>query len=397
MVMVNFADSSQDTSAEAVAGLDSIYFGAADSLASYYKEVTSGQAVFRALDPSRPVLGPVTLPMSAACDTSRIKKETIKALSAQGVDTTKADHISAVFPNGKAQCGFGGLGEVSGSFSWMPAGFSQTALVHEIGHNLGYSHHERVRCSPGSVTACQTDGTSGKTPMGSGGTTAGLTAPELLHQAWLDPRETVQATRSVHITLRPLYPAGPGIRTVRIPVTGGKDELVVEYRQPTGALDTDKTVQGVLIHRVRDGRYGSSALVHASPDDTGALAPGTVFSSTDDKLAIRVLSATKTAAELEIKRDGDPAPPRPANPAPTPQASATPDAGAEDAAALGARQPYPGSPPARSGSPAAAKPEADLADTGFHSGTRNAIVISGAALIAAGAALTYTLGRRRRT
>ncbi|MGW6024356.1 hypothetical protein [Streptomyces sp. NPDC055099] len=319
VAMVNFTDSRIPDAGTLETALKNNYFGAEGSLTSYYNEVTGGATTFKAAEGDG-ITGPVDIDLAATgCDTGKINDLTRKALAAKGVPEESYDHLSLVFPSEKAGCDWLALGTVGGGTTWMPVGadgkMSMTALVHEFGHNFGYSHHMRLRCPDGDLGAgCEEDGTSHKTPMGGGGWEAGLTSPELLHNKWLTGGEVAKVGKSATYTLRPLYGAGGGVRALDIPL--GEDRLVVELRHESGTVDGG--IQGVHAYRVPAEDYAKSALIDPTPDvdgsDSGApayadaLKAGATLTDEARKVEVEVVKAGAETATVRVSLDGVAAP-----------------------------------------------------------------------------------------
>lgn len=319
VVMVNFSDSELAGPGKLQADLESAYYGRSSSLTSYYNEITRGRTTFGPAGTDK-VIGPLSLPMAAACDSARIADETQKALAAKGIEEKAYDHVSIVFPNEKAKCDFAGLGTVGGGKTWMPAErFSIDVLLHEFGHNLGYHHHMRLRCPAGDLGAgCEEDGTSRKSVMGGGGSAAGLTSPELIHNKWLTGGEVTDVTESGTYKLRRLYGeggsgsggGGEGVRALRVPL-GGKDKIVVEMRAKAGSLDAG--VQGVHAYRVSADDYTRSSLIDPTKGDgkapdADAVKAGTELSDTARKVRVKVVTSGKAEATVAVSLDGVAAP-----------------------------------------------------------------------------------------
>ncbi|WP_285439240.1 LPXTG cell wall anchor domain-containing protein [Streptomyces sp. ISL-100] len=404
IVMVNFNDSAHGDAAKLESTLESAYYGKSGSLTSYYNEITRGRTT---LGPAgtEVVSGPLTLPMAAACDSGRIADETQKALAAKGVGASAYDHISIVFPNKKAKCEYAGLGTVGGGKTWMPdEHFSIDALVHEFGHNLGYHHHKRLRCPDGDLGAgCKEDGVSHKSVMSGGGSAAGLTAPELIHNKWLAGDEVADVTESGTYKLRPLYGEGSGVRALRIPL-GGKDKIVVEMRAKAGSLDG--AIQGVHAHRVSADDYTRSALIDPTPGDgkapdADAVKAGTELTDTARKVRVKVVASGRTEATVAVGLGGGAAGPAavpdPANapaPASAPEVPKTPGGPAAAAPAKTVAFKAPEAPPAPESGVRPGGGEQRLAETGGDASTWPLAVVGAAALLG-GAAVLATLRRRR--
>ncbi len=113
-VMVEFSDASFQDADAVKAGTPDTYFGTGkDSLASFFTEVSRGQyTTVPAVEEG--VVGPVTLPMTAAgCDHNRINTLTREALAAQGlVMGEDYESLSVIFPAQKTGRAWAGLGSV---------------------------------------------------------------------------------------------------------------------------------------------------------------------------------------------------------------------------------------------------------------------------------------------
>ncbi|MFD5143990.1 LPXTG cell wall anchor domain-containing protein [Streptomyces sp. NPDC058401] len=405
VVMVNFTDSEFPDPAGTTALLKKAYFAQSGSLASYYNEVTRGATTFEPAAAEGGILGPIDLPMAGAgCDSGKISDLTYKALEARGIAKSAYEHVSIVFPNQKTHCSYLALGSVGGGTTWLPIDgkdISMSALVHEFGHNFGYSHHMRQRCEQGALPACTgTDVVSGKTPMGGGGWEVGLSSPELIHNSWLPGTELAKVTKSATYTLRPLYGQGSGVRALDIPL--GEDRLVIELRASSGTLDHD--LKGVHAYRVPKGDYRRSVLIDTTkldhhPDvdrpapDADALKAGSVLTDAGAKVEVKVLATDpdEGTARVSVALGGIPAP----APAPT----KAPAASSAAPAAPSAKAPEPSAdvPGTQTPGSSVEVPETGaLATTGGGSASRT-LAIAGAALAALGAAFLLRVRRRTTT
>ncbi|WP_328946345.1 hypothetical protein OG259_37705 [Streptomyces sp. NBC_00250] len=374
------------------------FFGAGDSLASYYAE-NSGHRMSVVPAKGDGVFGPFTIDLddSAACETGKIAE-----LARKAVSDVEYDRISVVFRTDF--CGsWWGLGSQPGPVTWFHEGAvaDKAAVYHEVGHNLGFAHQERELCPAGTLTDCTRDGYSSRTPMGAGGAKKGLSAPELLAHQWLTTQQTVTPTGSTTVRLTPLHTAGTsGVRAVDLPLNAHGDRIVIEYRIPDAATRDIDIAQGVNLYRVPEGRYDHAVMVsNAKRDDTsarGSFAAGsTPLTDTAAQLSISVERVSATGADVRIRLGADAkTDPGAALPAARPSGvrsrSASTAAPAphttEDPAAIGPVTVAPG--PSAHG-------EA-LATTGAGPAAENAVSagIIGCALIAVGGGTVFFLRRR---
>lgn len=284
------------------------FFGARDSLASYYAE-NSGHRMSIVPAKGDGVFGPFTIDLddSAACETGKIAELARKAIS-----DVPYDRISVVFRTGF--CGnWWGLGSMPGPVTWFHEGAvaDKAALFHELGHNLGFAHQERELCPAGTLADCTRDGFSSRTPMGAGGAKKGLSAPELLARQWLTTPQTVKPAGSTTVHLTPLHTAGTsGVRAVDLPLNAQGDRLVIEYRTPDAATRDIDIAQGVNLYRVPGGHYDHAVMVsNAKQDDKAALGSFAAGSAplTDSaaQLSISVERVSATGADVRIRLGAD--------------------------------------------------------------------------------------------
>ncbi|MEV6346924.1 hypothetical protein [Actinoplanes sp. NPDC051851] len=329
VVMLNFTDSPlKDAEATRERAAED-YFGMNGSLAAYYERMSGGTYhVVPAVDEK--VIGPVEMPIAAACDTSAMTATAQAALSERGLTRDQGyDALSMIFNNDRARCTWAGLGSLPGPYTWLTDGISVGGVIHEFGHNVGLTHQMRLRCTDGDLHDCTEDGTSHKTPMGGGGAAQGLSAPEMIHTGWLPTRQVTTVRTSATYRLRPLHADGDrGPRALVIPM--GDDRLVLEYRHHTGTLDP--RVEGVHAYRVPGTSYNKAALIDLTPTDAESDndAPPdsdavTTLSDTSSKINIRVLSYAHSQATVSISFDAAPSP-SPPLPAPTSASPSTPPA-----------------------------------------------------------------------
>lgn len=388
VVMVGFTDDRIKDPAKLEKTLRARYFGTSGSLDSYYEAVSRGRTRFVPAG-SDGVTGPVDLPMSAVgCNSRKMAELTEEQLAARGITEKDYDHLSIVFPAKKADCGWSGLASVQGGTSWMPDDLSYDALVHEIGHNLGFSHHMRADCPDGALGSCRdTEETSGRTPMGDGGAASGLASPEMAHVGWFGDGERVKASTSRDWTLRPLHGASKGVRALEVPLSGG-DSLFVELRRASGGLD--RRGGGLFAHLVRDGRLGESVLVDNGAG--GALTAGDTLTSGGTRVSVRAVGQASATVRVTLdgetaKTGGSGASAAPTGNTHSPGAGAGADAGDGTRTGRGTR------------APAAEQPQGGrrgLAETGAASDATLPLAAGGAGLLAAGLGAVVLAARRRR-
>ncbi|MFJ3929046.1 hypothetical protein [Streptomyces sp. NPDC090029] len=303
IVMLDFQDRTHANPGASKANYADRYFGAEDSLKSYYDHVSRGQIDFVPAV-SEKVIGPFTLPMSGArCQARDIRKTTQALLEAKGFKNGEDyDSLSMVTP--RIACRWSGLATLGGNVSWIqsPSGSTnQGVLVHEFGHNQGYPHQRGILCKDGNLTNCG-KGKGLMSPMVSGNVRYALSATQLIRSGWLSESEHQRVKSSGTFTLRPLYGKQDGVRALEVPL--GKDKVLLEHRPPTGGLDAG--LGGVYAYRVVNDNYANAAQIRVgSNDGDGAV---TTLSDAAHKLKISVTSTEADGAKVSISLNGKAAP-----------------------------------------------------------------------------------------
>ncbi|MFE4620345.1 LPXTG cell wall anchor domain-containing protein [Streptomyces sp. NPDC056747] len=385
------------------------FFGSTDSLASYYAK-NSGNRMSVVPAKGDGVFGPFTLDLddAAACNNHDIAEAALKKVA-----DVEYDHVSIVIHTDYCK-NWWGLGEQPGSTTWFheQALADKTAIIHELGHNLGFHHQDHEVCTTGSFTGCTRDNYSHRTPMGAGGDHKGLTAPELISRKWLTTQQTATPSTTTTVHLTPLHAAGgSGVRAIDLPLGTGGDRIVVEYRAPKSGTSDIDVPRGVNVFRVPQGNYGNAVMISNSKASDavtkGSLALDTAFSDTGAQLTISVardgVAADGADVRVQFGASGGAAAPKPTASKPTTTAPTKPAPRpvqtvdhADTPAVIGSTHtPSSGAGSVDSHGSASESTHADgtaLAETG--AGVTVPAVL-GAGLLACGAAAVLLLRRRR--
>ncbi|MEU1643844.1 hypothetical protein [Micromonospora zamorensis] len=342
-VLVEFNDASFQFPDKVKASTPDTYFGAkSDSAASYLSELSRGQYTLVPAVPEQ-FLGPIKLDLSAAgCPQGKINQLTREELTKRGLVAGKDyESLSIVFPAQKTNCPWAGLATLPGPTTWINLYGTASGIDvvgHELGHNLGFGHQGRVKCTGGNLGACKSGGASHTTIMAGGYRPAGFSAPEMIRAGWLNGGASLKVTKSGVYTLRSLHGKGSGVRALDIALGG--DRLVIEYRHAAGNFDAK--LEGVHAYRVPKGSYGASSLIDTTTADKTATnnAPPnadaiTKLTDKASKLSLAVVSSGGGQAKVKVALNGDslaaidPAPSKSPSASPTPSAATpTPSASA---------------------------------------------------------------------
>lgn len=300
VVLINFTDDAIGSSPEYRAAVAAKYFGSSGSLRTYYEEASDRRVSFRPLSGRPAVLGPWTINMRASCSSGTMASKTREQLSRHGIGSSSYDRLSIVFPNGKAGCNFGGLGQQPGKVTWMPSTFNSSGLVHELGHNFGYHHLSAVWCANSQLTNCGDRDYRGSSPMGGGGFKTGLAATELIKSGWYTSEQRLKNPAGGKYTLKPLHAPSSvaGRRMLDVPIDGSGGRVVVSYRKAGTTIDTGNET-GVMLHKVTSTNYGRSKLVDATPGDKNVLLAGATITAPNGT-KITVESVSDSSAVIRI-------------------------------------------------------------------------------------------------
>ncbi|MBQ1034911.1 hypothetical protein [Micromonospora sp. C81] len=341
-VLVEFNDASFQFPDKVKASTPDTYFGAkSDSAASYLSELSRGQYTLVPAVPEQ-FLGPIKLDLSAAgCPQGKINQLTREELTKRGLVAGKDyESLSIVFPAQKTNCPWAGLATLPGPTTWINLYGTASGIDvvgHELGHNLGFGHQGRVKCTGGNLGACKSGGASHTTIMAGGYRPAGFSAPEMIRAGWLNGGASLKVTKSGVYTLRSLHGKGSGVRALDIALGG--DRLVIEYRHAAGNFDAK--LEGVHAYRVPKDSYGASSLIDTTTADKTATnnAPTnadaiTKLTDKASKLSVAVVSSGGGQAKVKVALNGDSlaaidaTPSKSASPTPSPTPTPTPSVSA---------------------------------------------------------------------
>lgn len=334
VLLVNFLDNMSEpgTPSQAQSVFD-------NQINDYFREVSYNQAQL-----TTDVYGWWTLPYETSrCsdpDLYPVSNEILEEAARRGIDLTPYDHLVYVFNEYFGiWCG-NGTGTVSPDYQgkvWRTwTGTIDTAevafdgvkgietTIHELGHNLGLWHANRLDCGTEILSEDCTVIYYGDfyDAMGSGPISPHFNAFHKERLGWISPdsaelnRISTVSASGIH-AISP-YAAEGGVKALRIrrgaDAAGGSDAFYLEFRQPLGWDDGFKShvYEGLLIHLGNDTLADSSRLLNTTPADIWehVLRPGLPFHDPVSDVTIELLSISSDEAIVDIVVGRDITPPK---------------------------------------------------------------------------------------
>jgi hypothetical protein len=268
---------------------------------------------------------------------------------ADGFSANIYNHVIYAFPAAQDCDSWAGRGDMPGKTVWINGFLQEKGIVaHEIGHNLGFSHANGLRCFDGSsavpiLPTCRSvEYQDPFDTMGSAGGFRHFANYRLGHAGWLQPANITTAVADGEYTITKPHPLGTGTQLLRIP-RDGAHYYDLEIRAPFGTHwddfdTTDPVVHGVSLRLDNSSlnAFDGTELIDMDPEtpDTwtdAPLLPGETFSDPGDGrpgngLTITVESAGSGVATVNVDFAAPPdlsAPTRPEGLAATPNAAGT--------------------------------------------------------------------------
>lgn len=200
---------------------------------------------------------------TTTCDYTSWATAARSAASAAGWDLTGYEHIVYLHPrllktDGTLVCGYGGLAQIGGTYSWLNGTIALGTWAHELGHNLTLYHSRTLICSQSKdgifvsvASGCGYEEYGDPFDvMGNAGNNRHYNARNKGHLGWFPASNIATAVSGETYTLWPIETTALGLQVLQIP--RGREYLYVDFRRPFGAYDTygptDDVVNGALIH-----------------------------------------------------------------------------------------------------------------------------------------------------
>lgn len=326
VILINFFDNHDKPNTKN--DINQWTFTAPTSVASYVAENSYGK-----ISLSGNVYGYFTLNASQNyCPFYEWATQADQVAASQGFKPENFDYIMYVYSsNGCNQ--WAGIGELGGKRSWVnaymfsdgnPNSYNNfNTPIHELGHNLGAEHANKLSCkdessSPVSIsTSCQSleYGDTFDT-MGNQNTKI-MNAPHKIQLGLLPKKEIVTVTTNTTIKIGQLEYQNnlpDGVRVLRKKTANGKKSnyFYLELRKGNQTFDvfkaTSNITKGVLIHTAttnpKDQIVGKTNLIDTRPEtptiEDSALTPGNKLFDPESGIEIETISVKANSAEVKI-------------------------------------------------------------------------------------------------
>ncbi len=309
VILLNFKGTAAQPFTQAQA--DTIFFSGTGSIANYWAETSFGK---QTLTGSVTPWLTASFAIPATCDYDAIATEARRLATAAGYNLGIYQNTHYLFERVPA-CGWAGLGDVSGPWSWSNGYNTLGVIGHEIGHNLGLGHANSLPCNGATIGAnCPLGRPEYGDPWDIMGNQSSrhVNAWQKNALGWVpDAAVATHSGGSATYTLSPLTSPGGSLYAVQVPAAVHRTYWV-EYRQGTGfdnglpASATNGAIVhlGGLMHQSDRSEYGcwDTCFLDMVPA-TGAMTDGALQvpnAFVDAQTGVTITAVSKGAGGLTV-------------------------------------------------------------------------------------------------
>lgn len=264
---------------------------------TFYQANSYGKASFAGR-----VMGPYRLAITPSC---RPDSAAYTAANNEGVDFTQYKRILVIFPI-PTSCDINGLGSVGlssvvtpdGSItaSWARANPIESAIKHELGHNLGANHAQSLTCSGATLSPASTVASCGTSEygdiysiMGKSSSGGHMSPGHKDHIGWLATTNTKDVTTTGGTySIETNETNSTGLKAIKFK-HNNNSMFYVSYR--TGGAGAALHLLESGYTKILDGNLGTSEWV---------LPVGATFTDPDNGAKVKVNSLTASALSVQF-------------------------------------------------------------------------------------------------
>jgi hypothetical protein len=288
------------------AQIQAAFFGATNSVASWFSEVSNGTTTV-----TGDVYGYYDVNIAAGdCNLPDMQNAAETAAAKDGYVHNNYQHVVVVSDD--AGCGFSGIAWIGANGVWLSGTDYPGVAEHELGHNLGLYHAGSLDCGTVSLGASCTRSDYGDPfdVMGSAGSNHHYNGPHLRALGYMPANEALAVSSgSQTITLTSSeQPVNGAIELITATAPNGTT-YAIEKRSSFGLYD--QGLGGVWIRQLGRAASDDTTLLDMTPKTSsfmdGNLAPGTTFVDPASGVTISTNSETATTASVTVTVGGAPA------------------------------------------------------------------------------------------
>lgn len=316
VVRMNFVNDQSLPFAEA--DIENMMFNNADSIDEFFRENSYGQVSLSG--DATTLLTTSYNSNDSGCNLDLITDAGNAAALSAGYDIDSYSHVIYLFPH-TTSCTAGtigtwaGMAQVTGNLVWVNGYDYEYIYSHELGHNLGLVHSNRINCGANSIddySLCT------NTEYGDWYDNMGccsyyhFNAAQKTAVHWLTPDQIQTVSQPGTYTVHPLENNDSSVKAIKILKNNTSEYYFFEYRRATGfdALLPSGATKGAVGHIAADMGYSTKTkLLDFTPgNDTNdvALSDGATFHDSINSISVTQIAHDSNSVTLQV----DVVPPR---------------------------------------------------------------------------------------